>query len=136
MFNSAKRKTIRLLHLNRFISKFVRTKLLSGACGRTRTGMLLPAVDFESTSSTNSNTPAGMFAVDSEQRNVLYHICKKKSILLFCFFSPSHAQSRKNNEKNALIKPKHFKKAFQTPRRYNLLVIKQKREAFKNERKQ
>jgi hypothetical protein len=29
-----------------------------GAGGRTRTGMLLPAVDFESTTSTNSITPA------------------------------------------------------------------------------
>ena len=30
-----------------------------GAGGRTRTGTLLPAVDFESTTSTNSITPAG-----------------------------------------------------------------------------
>ena len=30
-----------------------------GAGDRTRTGTLSPAVDFESTSSTNSNTPAG-----------------------------------------------------------------------------
>ena len=34
---------------------------LFGAGGRTRTGTLSPAVDFESTTSTNSITPAGAF---------------------------------------------------------------------------
>src|SRR5574344_278234 len=52
--------------------------LFSGAGGRTRTGTLSPAVDFESTTSTNSITPAGV-------TEVLYYDAIKIS-RVFCAF--------------------------------------------------
>ena len=45
-----------------------------GAGDRTRTGTLSPAVDFESTTSTNSITPAGVLCIDNQPPLAIFYI--------------------------------------------------------------
>ena len=47
-----------------------------GAGGRTRTGTMSPSVDFESTTSTNSITPAGVIVVPSLRLYRLLHLLR------------------------------------------------------------
>ena len=58
-----------------------------GAGGRTRTGTLSPAVDFESTTSTNSITPAGMYG-----KQMLLYRLHHKNASLFSLFARFYAQ--------------------------------------------
>ena len=51
---------------------------LFGAGGRTRTGTMSPSVDFESTTSTNSITPAGTNTVYTNFSENASIICRKE----------------------------------------------------------
>ena len=57
-----------------------RTLRPRGAGDRTRTGTLSPAVDFESTTSTNSITPADRNKITGSDRDSFYIITKDKKI--------------------------------------------------------
>ena len=56
----------------------IQSLLRRGAGGRTRTGTVSPPVDFESTTSANSITPASV----NEKQNLLYnHFLENASVL-------------------------------------------------------
>ena len=60
-----------------------------GAGGRTRTGTMSPSVDFESTTSTNSITPAGagrLCALSLASTLIVYTILFKIASVFFGFF--------------------------------------------------